>query len=374
MRQINFGNKEEFIKKYNELKSSRKMAEYYNCSKGAILNYAKRIGYDNSQNQITKIVNIPIEQVIKDYEELKNIDKVGQKYNCSGTAVLNYLNKHNYQCKNHNNKSQYFNKEQFIQDYNNLKSAEKMSQLYNCSNTTILNYAQKIGYDVNSNKEYKLSQDDKKYIIEHYNDISSTELAKQFNVSRGMITKLWFDAGLSGKEIQDSNTTEIDITGKDFGYWHVMYKTNKCNASGVIYWHCKCKCGVEKDILSTSLRQRLSLSCGNHKNISKGNYEISQLLLDADIPFETEKTFSTCKDKKELPFDFYVNNEYLIEYDGIQHFQETIFDYEYIHNHDLIKSKWCKENNIPLIRIPYTHFDELCLIDLLPELSSFLEK
>lgn len=33
--------------------------------------------------------------------------------------------------------------------------------------------------------------------------------------------------------------------------------------------------------------------------------------------------------------------------------------------HDLQKNKWCKENNLPLIRIPYTHkeiqFDDLCL-------------
>ena len=46
----------------------------------------------------------------------------------------------------------------------------------------------------------------------------------------------------------------IDMTGQDFGYWHVMYKTNKRNVSGVIYWHCKCKCGVEQDTLTTSLR------------------------------------------------------------------------------------------------------------------------
>ena len=44
------------------------------------------------------------------------------------------------------------------------------------------------------------------------------------------------------------------------------------------------------------------------------------------------------------------------------------------YKHDLIKSKWCKENNIPLIRIPYTHFDNLCLNDLLLETSNFIEK
>ena len=73
--------------------------------------------------------------------------------------------------------------------------------------------------------------------------------------------------------------------------------------------------------------------------------------------------------------DFYVNNKYLIEYDGKQHFQdEGLFDYEKIHQHDLIKSQWCKNNNIQLIRIPYTRYEELCLEDLLLETSNFIEK
>lgn len=40
-------NEKEFTQKYNELKSSRKMAEYFKCSKNTILNYAKRINYNN---------------------------------------------------------------------------------------------------------------------------------------------------------------------------------------------------------------------------------------------------------------------------------------------------------------------------------------
>jgi len=76
-----------------------------------------------------------------------------------------------------------------------------------------------------------------------------------------------------------------------------------------------------------------------------------------------------------LPFDFYVNNKYLIEYDGEQHYdQKSIFDYEYTHKHDLIKSQWCKENKIPLIRIPYTRYKDLCLEDLLLNTSKYIEK
>lgn len=264
--------------------------------------------------------------------------------------------------------------ESFIKNYEKLKSSRKMAELYNCNKTSVLNHAKKIGYDVNSNKEYKLSEQDKLFIKNHYEDMTSTELAQHFNVSRGMITKIWYDANLSGKEHTNLNNTAIDITGQTFGKWIVLYKTDKRNAGGVIYWHCQCQCGKEKDVLGTSLRTGRSLSCGLHNNISKGNVKIAELLDEANIDYEVQKKFSSCKDKKELPFDFFINNEYLIEYDGEQHFkQDSIFDYDYTHKHDLIKSDWCKNNNIPLIRIPYTHYDKLQLKDLLLETSQFIE-
>ena len=94
-----------------------------------------------------------------------------------------------------------------------------------------------------------------------------------------------------------------------------------------------------------------------------------------NIPYEKEKRFNSCKDNSYLPFDFYVDNKYLIEYDGKQHFQDGgFYDYKKTHLHDLIKSQWCKDNNIQLIRISYTHYEELCLEDLLLETSNFIEK
>ena len=262
--------------------------------------------------------------------------------------------------------------EEFIAKYEELKSSRKMGEFYNCDKTSVLNHAKKIGYDTKLNKKYKLSKEDKENIIKAYYTMSSTDLAKQYNVSRGMITKIWYDANLKGKHFTNKTTT-IDLTNQVFGKWTVLYKTNKRSANGGIYWHCKCECGREKDVLSQSLRLGRSLSCGNHNNISRGNVKISEILDENGIEYEIEKKFATCIDKTYLPFDFYINNKYLIEYDGQQHFDKNnIFDYEYTHKHDLIKSKWCKENNIPLIRIPYIHLDNLCLQDLLFETSKLI--
>ena len=39
-----------------------------------------------------------------------------------------------------------------------------------------------------------------------------------------------------------------------------------------------------------------------------------------------------------------------------------------------MKNAWCLANNIPLIRIPYTKYNDLCLEDLLLETSQYIIK
>lgn len=350
------------------------MGELYGCSKSTITKHAQKIGYDYSSNKECKITKYPIEEVVQAYYELKSASKVGERYGCSGTAVAQYLTKNNIPLTNVNNKLKDISDEEFIKIYNKLGNAESVGEYFNCSGTAITNHAHKIGYNHLDSKQYKLSEEDKKEIIKDYDLYSSNDLAKKYKVSRGMITKLWHDAGKIGKEISDLKTTEIDLTGKTFHKWTVLSKSNERSANGNIRWLCQCECGITRLIDSAALRNGTSMSCGNHKNVSKGNSKIAEILISANIPFETEKTFSTCKDKNCLPFDFFVNNSYLIEYDGIQHFDmQTKFNYEYTHKHDIIKSKWCKKNKIPLIRIPYTHYDNIILNDLILSTSNFVE-
>lgn len=372
---INFGDDKEFIENYQRLKSSRKMATLYNCSRNSITSHAKKIGYDYSKNKERKITSIPLDEVIAAYEELQSANRVGERYSCSGTSVRKYLINNGYELQRFDNKLTVIPDDEFINIYNQLKSAEKVGEYFHCSGTAVLNHAKKIGYDVNSCKAYKLSAQDKEQIIAAYNKMTSTELAAQYQVSRGMITRLWYDAGLCNKTNQEIKTTTIDLTGKTFGLWTVLYKSDKRDAGGNVYWHCKCSCGVERDVISASLRNGLSISCGAH-NISKGNEKIKELLTSANIPFEAEKKFPTCKYINLLSFDFYVNNKYLIEFDGIQHYQSDHFfahdSFETRKIRDNIKTNWCQENHIPLIRIPYTHLDQLTIQDLQLETSSFI--
>jgi len=76
-------------------------------------------------------------------------------------------------------------------------------------------------------------------------------------------------------------------------------------------------------------------------------------------------------------FDFFVDEKYLIEYDGQQHFGigggwgDTGRNYEKIKFNDEYKNQWCKENNIPLIRIPYTAYSELNIEDISLEKTKY---
>lgn len=112
-------------------------------------------------------------------------------------------------------------------------------------------------------------------------------------------------------------------------------------------------------------------------NESKGEKKISTYLDKNNVKYITQYKFKSCKNKRELPFDFYLSEYNIcIEYDGEQHFKPYRFtdkkkSFEKLHMtkvRDQIKNKYCKENNIKLVRIPYTEFNniEIILKSVLP--------
>ena len=175
-----------------------------------------------------------------------------------------------------------------------------------------------------------------------------------------------------------------DLTGQIFGHLTVLKDSNERYGNGAILWECQCDCGNIVKIPSKFLLNGDIFSCGCQQKASKGEYKIMQILISNNILFEPQKTFKTCIfEDTHYPakFDFYLPQyNVLIEYDGKQHFEEnsessgwfTIDRYKNLHKKDIYKNQWCKDNNIILIRIPYTQYNDLCLEDLLPETSSFV--
>lgn len=98
---------------------------------------------------------------------------------------------------------------------------------------------------------------------------------------------------------------------------------------------------------------------------SKGEDNIQKYLISRSIPYVTQKVFSTCKDKNTLPFDFYIDNKFLVEFDGIQHFKKVPFfnqkgdSLQKRVRRDNIKSQWAINNEIPLLRISYKDIDKV---------------
>lgn len=96
---------------------------------------------------------------------------------------------------------------------------------------------------------------------------------------------------------------------------------------------------------------------------SKGEKIIQSFLDKLNILYIREASFDNLVNPKtgcKLYLDFYIPEKNIaIEYDGIQHFKSISFfggenSLKEVKYKDNIKNKYCTENNIKLIRIPYT--------------------
>lgn len=165
-----------------------------------------------------------------------------------------------------------------------------------------------------------------------------------------------------------------DLTGQKFGHLTVLSYINIENKAGS-HWLCQCDCKKQIVVSYKNLIQGKTTSCGCSHIKSKGEQKIAELLRQNNIPFIQEKTFENCRfldTNFPARFDFYVNNKYIIEYDGEQHFINSFYGtLEKIQQRDKTKNEYCKKNNIPLIRIPYTHLNNISIEDLQLETTKF---
>jgi very-short-patch-repair endonuclease len=170
-----------------------------------------------------------------------------------------------------------------------------------------------------------------------------------------------------------------DLSGQKFGHLTVLKWTG--TVSGNSKYLVQCDCGKIYEVFANNLKQGTTQSCGCVKE-SHGENKIRELLIQNNINFETQKNFSDfCyEDTKGKPrYDFYLPDyNILIEYDGKQHFSpifgwDTEERFELRKKHDIDKNNYAKNNHFILIRIPYTHYNNLCIKDLLNE-SEFILK
>ena len=161
-----------------------------------------------------------------------------------------------------------------------------------------------------------------------------------------------------------------DISGKRFGKLIAIkiepHKPNQRNR-----WICKCDCGNYTTVTLNNLLSGNVKSCGCL--ISQGEEEIKKILINNNITFSQQYTFSNLKGDNGglLRFDFAIfdkNNKLdrLIEFQGEQHYDFTkskFFDETNIN--DYKKREYCLNNNIKLIEIPYWKRGKIKINDLL---------
>lgn len=102
---------------------------------------------------------------------------------------------------------------------------------------------------------------------------------------------------------------------------------------------------------------------------SRGEKRISLYLNNKQIRFEPQKKFDTCRNKKPLPFDFYLPDyNTIIEFNGKQHYEigtrsksyeKNLREFEQIKIRDAIKKQWAIENGYRFLEIRYDEINDI---------------
>jgi hypothetical protein len=132
-----------------------------------------------------------------------------------------------------------------------------------------------------------------------------------------------------------------------------------------VWWICPKKdCN---NVWEAEIKSRLISGCPAC-NESKGEKKIKRFLEINNIVFQREYEFTDLIGLGGgfLRFDFAILNKQkelvlLVEYDGEYHYKNFYKDgtYEILKTHDNLKNAYCKNNNIPLLRIPYWDFKNI---------------
>lgn len=150
---------------------------------------------------------------------------------------------------------------------------------------------------------------------------------------------------------------------EDSGLFRICCNFNDIDAETLVFDTSK------NQYIETSIRSLLSTlndsKKSNPQNIapsSRGERIIEEYLKRIRCDYRSQYTDPRCKDKRELPFDFAIFSDNslfgLVEFDGIQHYKPVdkfggFEGFEKTQYHDKLKTGFCNNNNIPLLRIPY---------------------
>lgn len=160
-----------------------------------------------------------------------------------------------------------------------------------------------------------------------------------------------------------------NLEGNRYGRLCVIKYSHR-SESGEYIFKCLCDCGNITYVSNTNLKSGHIKSCGCLN--SKGEDKIERLLQENDIVYKKQITFNDLENENgnKLKFDFGIydnfdNLQYLIEFDGVHHYQSRTSGWNTDENlmktreSDERKNNYCIKHNIPLIRIPYYEYQNI---------------
>lgn len=148
----------------------------------------------------------------------------------------------------------------------------------------------------------------------------------------------------------------------------IVLERSGSSETQIAKWKCLCKhCGNIFTTQGSHIRNGVIKSCGCVH--SQNEQKITKLLLENNINFATQYTFSDLKGLNggRLRFDFAIFKDnklsHLIEYNGAQHYicpqGKWAENFEQLQTHDKLKKEYCEQNNIRLITIKYNQTYDL---------------
>lgn len=162
------------------------------------------------------------------------------------------------------------------------------------------------------------------------------------------------------------------LIGRSFYKWKVI-EVSHIDVHENVYYTCKCSCGNIRDVRGKHLLSGGSTSCGCSTEY-KGEVRIRQYF-ESKTEFvykeQVEYEGLLSKDGKRnlisdgALYDNYGNLMFMIEYDGIQHYEYRPFfhrskkDFDEQVRRDRLKDDYCSKNGINMLRIAYRDYDNI---------------
>lgn len=244
---------------------------------------------------------------------------------------------------------------------------------YKCRECSMVNYKnnRKLSYDF-----VKEQFENRKYELLSKEYINAKEKL-DFKCDKGHICKITFDDFYYGKsgclDCGGSKRKTIEDIREYFGKEGYKLLSNEyINARIKLKYECP-KGHINFNTYGHFFAGQRCKTCDQ----SKGENAIKKYLEKMGLKYEMEKKFDDCKNRNKLPFDFFVDDKFLIEYDGSIHFKCTEFfggekAFKKRQLHDKIKTDYCKEKGVPLLRISYLEFNNIsnCINDFIDRLKT----